>query len=1180
MHSLQQRVHSVGARARRLVLLHGASLAIAVVVAAALAAGVADYLIRYRDQGVRIIVSLLFVAAGAWSVRRFVLPAWRYRPSDIETARRIERRFPQLRDRLSSSVAFLNEAEDDPRAGSAELRRVVISETEGRVEHVNLEEAIDPRLARKAMLAAAAMAVVAAAGVAFDPASAGLAARRLAMPWSSESWPLWNNLAFENPPRRLAKGANFEVELIDTNSRLPDEVQIQYWHEGDDPSEVDVQPMKLLGDRMLARRENVARSFRYRAVGGDHQSMPWTRLEVVEPPQVAELEILLHPPEYTGWPIQPSDLNIRALERTRVEIHGAAEKPLRSARIAVDADEEYEIPLTLAADQRSFHLTVAGPTPWRIISSGAWRLLLTDETGVTGGSDARHELQAIPDRPPNISLEGDDAVSYVTPRAMIPLRGVVKDDLAIHTIELRYLNSAHSDQDHQSIEVYRGPDKAAGPLRAPSADGARSVPAALEGQTQRIDYTWDLAQLEGLAAGVQLAYHVAASDYKPQEDKSASRRLVIISERELEDRIGRRHSEILARLAEALDKQRGVRSQTTSLEIQLDEAGALTLRDLDHLQSAELNQRQVQRMLAGAPDAVEQQIAGLLEDVKNNRLDNPEIQRRMNDLLAEVQRLGQEHLPAVQSGLIEAIKAAQAAQQRETTSDADEPKEKQAPEAKATQTSSTDGARTGLNQAGEHQDAVIAGLEQMLGELSQWDNYRRVARDLHQLRREQDDLAGRTNEQRLQTLGKEEKDLSPQERAALRRLAQQQGEIGRRFEQAQGRMRELAGELASSDPLAAETLADALDAAQRAGLSSKLRESTRNLEANRLGQAAQQQKETAAGLEDLLNVLSNRREHELGRLVEKLRDAAAELQQKQKLFKELRKKMEDAASQQDPAEKKRQLERLSPEHQKLAEEIDRLSRRLQRLRAERASQSASQSAESLSQAGQQSQEGAADQALENFDQAEHDLEEAQQELQQAIAQAEQDLFFEQMARLEQAIAGMIKRQQAVVEEIARLEKLQQQGELTRGQRASVASLAVVERALAEEAEQFAVIIAKAKAFEFALRGAIREMNLTAARLDRGETGAPAQQPARAALDRLERLAEALQSDPGEKQAQQDQSGQESDQQQMQQPPGDGIAALAELKLLKLMQEELNDRTAALEEVRTAQAELSPKTSSN
>ncbi|MBW3597595.1 MAG: hypothetical protein KY475_10005 [Planctomycetes bacterium] len=1161
-HPLEQKVRAIGRRARRLVLLHAGAWTVVVVAAAILVAGLADYLVRYQDRGVRIIVSLLVLAAAVWSVRKFLAPAARYRPSEVDVARRIERRFPQLRDRLSSSVAFLQEPEDDPRAGSADLRRAVVAETESRVEQLNLREALAPSSARRASLAALATLAVLTNVCLLDPASAALAARRLAMPWSGESWPLWNDLQFENAPRRLAKGSNFEVELIDENDRLPDDVQIQYWFQGDDPGEIETAAMKPLGDKMLARRENVTRSFRYRAVGGDHQTMPWIPLEVVEPPQVASMQILLHPPEYTGWPVEKSGMNIRALEGTAVEMKGRTEKPLRAARLMIDAEEDVVIPLALTADNHGFYLASRARPPggtvgpedgparqaeptWRITSSGAWRLVLTDATGLEGGGDTRHEVQAIPDRPPTIALDGDDAVAYVTPQAVIPVRGVVKDDLAVQSIDLRYLDSAHSDQDHQSLEIYRGP-KVVGALRMPSENGTRSVPTTMEGEAHRLDYAWDLAKLSGLQPGVQLTWHVAASDYKPQEDRSPARRFLIITERELEDRIGRRHSDILTRLAETLDKQRAVRSQTTSLEIQLDETGALEPRDLDHLQSAELNQRQIQRMLSGGPEGVEAQIEALLQDMQNNRLDSPDVERRMRELLADVQALGEEHLPGAQSGLIDALKE------------------------------SPDAARAKLKEAGEHQDSVIAALEGMLGELSQWDNYRRIARDIHQLRRDEDDLAARTNELRMQTLGKEEKDLTAQERAGVKRLAQQQAEIARRFEQTQGRMRDMAAELEASDPVAAETLEDALDAAARMAISGTMREAGRNLESNRLGQAARQQQETTEGLDDLLNVLSNRREHELGRLVEKLREAAGDLEEKQRQLKELRKKLEQAAGQADEAEQKRQLERLSREQQQLAEEIDRLSRRLQRLRAERAGESASRSAQSLAQSGQQSQANDAEQSLESAEQAEKDLEQAEQELQQAIEQAEQDLFFEQMARLEQAIAGMIKRQQGVVEETTRLHDLQtQQGELTRGQRASVAALATVERALSEEAAQFAEKIAKAKAFEFALQGVIREMLTTASRLDRAQTGDATQQSARAALDRLDRLAEALKDDPAPQGEQESPSGQEPGEQQ-QRPPSDGIAAMAELKLLKLMQEELNQRTAALDEAREQQGELTPE----
>src|SRR5690606_27960063 len=210
----------------------------------------------------------------------------------------------------------------------------------------------------------------------------------------------------------------------------------------------------------------------------------------------------------------------------------------------------------------------------------------------------------------------------------------------------------------------------------------------------------------------------------------------------------------------------------------------------DHLQSAELNQRQIQRMLAGGSEGVERQIDDLLKEVNNNRLDSPDVQRRMSELLTEVRRLEQDHLPAVQGRLIDALKEAQAAAPRDAESESND-----------TPIPPNDAARQKLHEAGEHQDAIIASLEGMLGELSQWDNYRRVARDIHQLRRDQDDLAGRTHELRMQTLGKEEKDLSPQERASLKRLGRQQSEIASRFEQTQSRMRDMAAELEATDPL-------------------------------------------------------------------------------------------------------------------------------------------------------------------------------------------------------------------------------------------------------------------------------------------------------------------------------------------------------------------------------------------
>ena len=88
-------------------------------------------------------------------------------------------------------------------------------------------------------------------------------------------------------------------------TRLPPAARIHYRFPAlDGAASAEVEPMRLLGDRMAARRENVLRSFEFRVEGGDDRSLGWQQVEVLEPPSVAALEIKLIPPAYTGWPSQ------------------------------------------------------------------------------------------------------------------------------------------------------------------------------------------------------------------------------------------------------------------------------------------------------------------------------------------------------------------------------------------------------------------------------------------------------------------------------------------------------------------------------------------------------------------------------------------------------------------------------------------------------------------------------------------------------------------------------------------------------------------------------------------------------------------------------------------------------------------------------------------------------------
>jgi myosin heavy subunit len=376
------------------------------------------------------------------------------------------------------------------------------------------------------------------------------------------------------------------------------------------------------------------------------------------------------------------------------------------------------------------------------------------------------------------------------------------------------------------------------------------------------------------------------------------------------------------------------------------------------------------------------------------------------------------------------------------------------------------------------------------------------------------------------------------------------------------------------DPLAAETMADALGTARRLAISGQMRDSGSRIESNRIGQAMQSQQEILDHLDELLDVLANRREHELGRLVKKLREAADELSDLAQRQKGLRKKVQQASAIADQQQRADELQRLAKQQQELADQARNLSRRLQRLQAERSSAALSQAASELDSSAEAAQQSDSAAALEDAAQAQQDLEEAQQQLAERIRQAEQDLLYEEITRLEQEITGLIKPQQNVIDETVRLEGLRaSQGRLSRGQFATLNDLADQQRSLAVEAGSLADKVAQAQAFQFGLQGAADDMNRAATRLDAHESGAEVQQAERNALNRLQQLLAALQPDA---EAQQADAGGGSDGQpsgQEQAMPVDSIHALAELKLLKSMQQEINQRTIRFEEIRREKGSL-------
>ncbi len=1089
VHPLEERIAALRNRLRRLLAVYGVGWLLTAGLAAALAMGLLDYLLHFQDRGIRVIASLTVWVAVLWVGYRFLLVPQTARLSNADLARRVQRRFPQLSDSLASAVEFLDQPEDDPRAGSAALRGAVIREVTA-ASAAGLLETLGGRPARRAAPAASAIGLLTLILAPPNATAAWTAAVRLIDPLGDVAWPQRSHLELRQRIVRVARGQAFEVEVVDRHAELPDVVRIHYRFTAVRcGAGEETEAMHFAGGAMVARRENVVRPFAYRVEGGDDQNMPWIPVQVMEPPAVASLSVTLVPPAYTGWPTTKAEGHLRALVGTRVQVSAVSTKPLRDAWLSLE--DGRQVPARLAPDRQHLTIPADARQPFLIDKSVAYWFKLIDVDGLAGGSDNRWEIRAVPDVPPTVLIEKPSGTLLVTPNARVPLRVSAKDDLALRRIDLLSSRSDRPKQPDAVKSMYVGPERV-----QPQTKGLEQTE---QGDRQVVSLDWDLAPL-GLTAGTQVTFHVAADDYRPQTGTSEPRRLSVVTPEELTERIASRQAFLLGELKRVLGIQRQGRQQVAALEIRAGEIGLLDQLDLDHLRGVELNERQVVRTLSSRTDGLPVQIVALQEELENNRLSSPDVQRRMEAMLRELERLGREQFPVIARELTAAIKSSQIRlQEAGRIIVSPQPKGRVPPDP---------AVRESLATAGRHQDQVIATLETLIGELSRWDSYRRFHRDIAELRRDQEELGQRTTDLGRRTLAKEIQDLLPQEAADLKINARQQAELAGQWDHVQQEMQSSVAPLQESDPAAAKTVAAALHRAQDLAISGRMRSIGDDIQQNQMGRAIAQQKQVIGDLQQVLDVLADRRESQSDGLVRKLRRLESEAGRIADAEQELQKQFAAAAG------NRGELDRLAARQDQLREQTERLLEELRRLAAEKPSREAQRAVRAMKDAVRAVRDGAAQRPADAAEDAIKALKELVRQLADERNRNEVELAMEQMAQLEELLRSLRDRQQKALDEARRIEeKLRAAGSLARSEAASLLDLARNQRLLESEAAGMAQKAAGAEVLHLALTSAVEKMHEAAVLLENRQPGGEAQQAQQAALKWLDQVLEALKKDP-------------------------------------------------------------------
>lgn len=1217
----------LGRRVRRLVWLAGLSWLLLLFCGGSLLLGGLDWLIHLDDPGLRCLAAIALVAGGTW-----VLWRWLWLPLSMpldpaQLAVHFERQSPRFQGQLVSAVQFARttaeSSEHSERVGSVVLQQQVMAQAAEMLREFSTHDVLRPGPVRRLALVSGGVLLLTMLVAAGFPGESRIAATRLWFPWTTAPWPKQTQLRFLDAEGvekdwqahpLISRGEPLELLVDNRRGRLPEKVWLEWKTE--ESGIVQREPFRrttlLIGDRpreaALATVMPLKPQLWVRAVGGDDDTMPFSALTAVVPPSLESLQVTITRPGYLGGETEvlPYGVgHVQGVVGSRVKIVARANQPLQGAKLRIRNDAPLEV--TLADEGRELQ----GEFVIREAGLGTYWLEIRDQQGFEEREPPRFELRGIPDTLPELTLDDPAADVLLTPTATLPVRGGARDDFGLTAIRLWY----QSTETPATIPLFELPTRADASANAvidPSVADESTTSASSTAQRPQVppvlersvEYVWQIADLKP-TLGQKIPFRLEGLDAYdlglPHIGKSQTRTITIVSDDEKRSELSGRISELADTLRELTVQQDQLRTQATELKTQLDAVGELRPSDMDLLRRLEMDQRQAASRLANPTSGLVNTAEQILREGAANQVADPEVQRRLGTMIEELERLRDGPLSEIERGLVDLQKRAlQPRDGREEPSPARPNGSRPNPESPASDQQASKSndpagdpsATIPRDQSPKNQPSLsedLAGIVQQqtgVGDtlheleslLTEWQDRRDITRDLQRLSTVQEELNRDTEQLGQATLSKSAGELTPQEKAELGKLSTRQKQIADQLQQFEKRLDGVADRLEEQrDADGAETFREARDELSQKGTSGRLREAAARLQDNKISSARQAQRQAREQLEEMLQLIKQRRTTDTEQFVKQLEAAEELVDQLQKEEEAIVDALQEAEQMAESPEKTEALERLAVRQQQVRAQVAELERQLKRLRLRESRDDAAAASARMGDAAQQLRLGDEEAAQRSAEEVLDDLQQLQADLQEERKEAQEQLEFEQNQKLADQLTAIRGREQALLDEILRLQEEQQQrGQLTRGQLKTLLTLADTQRDVREEVATLQKEIKVAEAFVLALREVTRQMERTNERLAERQLDEGTVRYARGAVREIDRLLTVLQP-PKEKpvpqkprsDGQPPPGGNEEQKPRNARPPGGSISLIQQLTLLKDLQQSVLDRTHELDQLRAA-----------
>ena len=900
------RIEKIRRTMRRTVVERHASAIVSVVMASVVVVALADRIFRF-PSALRWVILIAGLVAIGWALSRRLWPAFRFHPSLVDVALRIERIAPPLAGRLASCVEFESSGSVDGNPLAARSVR----DLRTRITTVRFEDVVDPTLAHRLLGAAVAICIVTVALVAWRPADASIAGRRVFAPWSDAKWPARTEVVDQVEPDLVhprGEPLAMAADLV-RGDPASDRVFLRIRRIGD--GEASDWQRLVLTRQQAGRFERIvdtdADEIQY-AFETDDDETPVRSIRILPAPSVRSATAVVGPPAYAAGrgevrsELGPgtdrrSRLGQTVLEGSDLELDLVLERPIPIERTAAGTIDPEFLARTITVPGTSpivLDVDAADPTRWRLSTrldrGGDLEIVLRDEFGLENLDPIRYRFDTIADRAPTTTITRPAMDQTVSIDAVVDVRAEARDDVGLSSFEV------------EATLLRNGVGSRVETIG--SMIGSNDPAVVMADVT--LDIGFEIASVEPEVGDEILMVAIATDDFvedgSPRDPvESSTRRLRVVSEIELLEQLQSalgsiRRSAIRldddqAGIADAVRREGVDRASIREQDRLSDRIGGAreaieaieSRRDSNRLDDELLADilDQARDLIEAAEAASDRAVSALDRVDRENREDqqgetDPSTNERGIENDAEAQGdSGSEGDRSNSEGSRDRDDSSESSS--ETRPDRPESTNRPDPGSDTSDTNDTNGAASGDDSesrpkteaerdASEAQEDVREELADLAELLDRGEDAWVVSRKIQEMAEDLAELRERTSDLADETVGRERSELTDEERRELDDLAREQAELADDADELIEELEARGESMDRADPAQAAGLREAAREAREQGIEEQMREAEDRARENQLQQAGEAQQQAAEALERMQETIEESRKAQVAEL--------------------------------------------------------------------------------------------------------------------------------------------------------------------------------------------------------------------------------------------------------------------------------------------------------------------------